>query len=329
MNVESNKKSPDVSERQSEQSEFARHVNEGLGHTPKFLSSRYIYDAAGSRLFEAIMKLPEYYLTRAEYAILEQRSGEIAACLPAWEHFDVVEFGAGDGSKTRLLLSELARQRAFRYLPVDISAAALKTLETNFAGWMPQLNLVPLQAEYFAAVESLRASGRPRLVLFLGSNIGNFSPEQTLAFLRRLQQLLSPGDCLLTGFDLKKEPARILAAYHDSQGVTREFSRNLLHRINRELGGQFDVESFDYAPSYHPDNGELHAYLYSRRAQTVRIEALGLDVPFAAWETIHTEVSRKYAPADIESLADASGFALLSHFFDPRRDFVDSLWQVH
>lgn len=309
-------------------SEFGRHVAESLTQSPKFLSSRYIYDSAGSKLFEGIMKLPEYYLTRAEYAILEQRSGEIAAQLPAWEAFDIVEFGAGDGTKTRLLLQELGKSRRFRYLPVDISQAALETLKQNFAQWLPELALVPLKAEYFAALETLRSSGRPRLVLFLGSNIGNFTLAQTQEFLSELRSRLQPGDCLLTGFDLKKEPARILAAYNDSQGLTRAFSLNLLHRINSELGADFDIAQFEFVPSYNPETGEMHAFLISQRDQTVKIQALGLEVHFAAWETIHTEVSRKYDKALIEKLAADSGFDPRGHFYDPEQDFVDSLWQV-
>lgn len=307
--------------------EFGEHVRAGLNARPRKLSSRYIYDAAGSKLFERIMALPEYYLTRAEYAILESQSGAIADALPAWQHFDLIEFGAGDGTKTRLLLQELlGRGARFRYLPLDISAQALKDLGANLANWLPGLDYVPLQAEYFAGLESLR-DGRPKLVLFLGSNIGNFTPEQTLEFLRHLAASLSPGDCLLTGFDLKKEPQRILSAYHDSQGVTQEFNRNLLRRINRELGGHFDPEAFEFFPSYQPESGEMRAYLVSTKDQSIAIDALGESFSFRAWEAIHTEVSRKYDLPLIESLAEQSGFRVKGHFHDGHWDFVDSLWE--
>ncbi|MEZ0370334.1 MAG: L-histidine N(alpha)-methyltransferase, partial [Candidatus Sericytochromatia bacterium] len=228
---------------------------------------------------------------------------------------------------TRLLLEELSRTRKIRYLPVDISAAALGTLGKNLAQWLPDLDLMPLQAEYFAALDSLRGNGRPKLVLFLGSNIGNFTHVQTIAFLRHLQASLLREDCLLTGFDLKKDPQRILAAYNDSQHVTRDFSRNLLHRINNELGGNFVAPDFDFYPSYNPETGEMHAFLISTRDQDVRIEALDLDLHFIAWETIHTEVSRKYDLPLIESLAAESGFKVIGHFHDPNQDFVDSLWR--
>ncbi len=308
--------------------DFANHVQDGLSARPRWLSSKYIYDAEGSKLFEQIMALPEYYLTRAEYSILEQRSADIAKRLPDWADFDVIEFGAGDGTKTRLLLAELLKQRRFRYLPVDISEQALKDIQLNFSNWLPELDLVPQQAEYFAALDSLKSNGRPKLVLFLGSNIGNFSTEQTLDFLRQLYALLSPGDCLLTGFDLKKEPQRILAAYHDSKGVTQEFNRNLLHRINRELGGDFNPEHFEFFPSYHPETGEMRAYLVSTCSQDVYIETLGEVFHFEAWDAIHTEISRKYTLPRIEELAAKSGFELAEHFLDSQGDFVDSLWQV-
>lgn len=308
--------------------EFAEHVREGLTARPRWLSSRFIYDDAGSKLFAQIMGLPEYYLTRAEYSILEQRSADIVAELPDWAAFDVVEFGAGDGTKTRLLLAELLRQRDFRYLPVDISAQALSDIQVNMRKWLPSLEFNSLQAEYFAALDSLKASGRPKLVLFLGSNIGNFSPQQTLVFLRGLKEHLSPGDCLLTGFDLKKDPLRILAAYNDSQGVTQEFNRNLLHRINRELGGQFTPDNFVFYPSYQPESGEMRAFLVSTVTQDVFIEALGESFHFDAWDTIHTEVSRKYSLPGIENLAAESGFELAEHFLDEPGDFVDSLWKV-
>ncbi|PKL74798.1 MAG: L-histidine N(alpha)-methyltransferase [Candidatus Melainabacteria bacterium HGW-Melainabacteria-1] len=306
--------------------EFARHVSEGLNSSPRWLSSRFIYDAVGSKLFEQIMHLPEYYLTRAEFSILERESGAIADALPAWPSFDVIEFGAGDGTKTRLLLQELLKSRQLRYVPIDISDQALLDIEVNMRQWLPELELAPLHAEYFSGLESLRHSGRPKLVLFLGSNIGNFNQTQTLAFLRQMQQALSPGDCLLAGFDLKKDPKRILAAYNDSQGVTQAFNLNLLHRINRELGGQFIPSQFEFVPSYQPESGEMHAFLVSKQEQKVYIEALEQHFHFPAWAAIHTEVSRKYDLATIEALADDSGFGVSGHFFDAGHDFVDSLW---
>lgn len=308
--------------------DFAQHVKTGLNASPRFLSSRYIYDELGSALFQDIMQLPEYYLTRTEFAILEQYSATISAAFKPTAPFDLIEFGAGDGTKTRLLLQQFLQDRHdFRYLPIDISTNALQGLKDNLHLTWPELEVRPLDDEYFAALASLKDSSRRKLVLFLGSNVGNFTQQQSIAFFSEIASNLHPQDLLLTGFDLKKDPAQIHAAYHDSQGVTAAFNRNLLVRINRELGGDFKPEQFAFYPFYNPENGEVRSYLLSTRQQSVSIEALGQRFEFARWDSIHTEISRKYDLPQIEALARESGFAVHQHLSDSDNLFVDSLWK--
>ncbi len=308
--------------------DFAQHVHEGLNASPRFLSSRFIYDEIGSALFQEIMQLPEYYLTRTEFAILEQYSATISATFKPNTPFDLIEFGAGDGTKTRLLLQQfLHDQHDFRYLPIDISCDALAGLEHNLHLSWPELEVKPLSDEYFAALATLKDSSRRKLVLFLGSNVGNFTPQQSIDFFTEIASNLHPEDLLLTGFDLKKDPHQIHAAYNDNQGVTSKFNRNLLVRINRELGGNFKPEQFAFYPLYNPETGEVRSYLLSTQQQSVTIEALGQSFDFAPWESIHTEISRKYDLPQIEALAEQSGFAVHQHLTDQNNLFVDSLWK--
>ncbi len=308
---------------------FAEHVRLGLSQSPRALSSMYIYDEKGSKLFQSIMELPEYYLTRAEYEILELQSPDIAYLLQAQpeDGLDVVEFGAGDGTKTRLLLTHLLQQQwDFRYVPIDISRDALEGLTADLARQFPEMPVEPVVGDYFKSLEQLSQSPRRKLVLFLGSNVGNFSHAQANAFFERMHEGLNPGDQVLVGFDLKKNPAQILAAYNDSEGVTAHFNQNLLARINRELGGNFDLSQFKYTPVYNPESGEMHAYQLSLADQDVYVEAVDESFHFARWDTIHTEVSRKYSLDMIETFAQNNGYKVSAHFKDANDYFIDSLW---
>lgn len=309
---------------------LADEVRTGLQKTPKRLSSRFFYDAEGSRLFSEIMHAPEYYLTRAEYEILDTHRAALSRLFaPDGRPFDLVELGAGDGLKTKLLLGYLHEQQAdFAYAPVDISADALAGLTADIRTRWPDLRLAPQHTDYVRALEQLAdESAARKVVLFLGSNVGNLAPDEAKAFYGQLHDRLRPGDLMLTGFDLQKHPAIIQAAYNDRQGLTRAFNLNLLRRINRELDASFDLSAFDHYETYNPETGEARSYLVSQKAQTVQIGALGLTVLFAAGEIIHTELSRKFTPAQIEQLAQATGFSIVGWFTDDNGYFADVVFR--
>ena len=313
---------------QPEVAELARHVAAGLGRVPKTLSSMYFYDDVGSRLFQQIMELPEYYPTRTESAIFREHGAAIAAALrPAGAgggDFALVELGAGDGAKTKLLLRELlAAGTAFTYAPVDISAGAMAGLVQALARELPALPVAPVVADYAAALAQLRTRPGSKAVLFLGSNIGNFNPSDRLDFLRTLAAPLAPTDRLLIGFDLRKDPRRIRAAYDDAQGVTAAFNLNLLTRLNRELGADFDLVHWQHYTDYNPLTGAVRSFLVSARAQQVRFAVLDKIVDFTAWEVIHTENSYKFTLPQIEGLASEAGLQVVAVFTDAASDFAD------
>lgn len=309
---------------------FAREVDAGLEKRPRELPSKYFYDAAGNRLFQRIMHMPEYYLTDCEYDVFVTHRDEMLSLFAEGaERFRLVEFGAGDGFKTKLLLSHFLQQGAtFTYTPIDISGQILEQLGTTLRREMPTLDIQPMACEYFQALERLpRERDIRNVVLFLGSNIGNFSESVAEAFLTTLARCLSPGDLLLIGMDLKKHPEIILRAYDDPQGITREFNLNLLHRMNRELGADFEPRRFTHWPVYDPLSGVARSYLVSLEEQRVCIPAAGKTYHFAPWESIHTENSQKYDLDTIEAMSANSGFEVRRHFLDSRQWFVDSLWK--
>jgi L-histidine N-alpha-methyltransferase len=309
---------------------FAKEVKEGLSAPQKYLSSKYFYDAVGDVLFQKIMQLPEYYLTRAEFDILEQYRGDILRPLIALnEPFNLIEMGAGDGLKTRLLLSFLYEQKVpFTYYPIDISSNVLQQLQEALAKEYPGLSVEPVEGTYHEALEMQRWNQeQPSLMLFLGSNMGNFLKGEALGLLDEIAQVLRTDDMLLAGFDLMKDPEVILKAYNDSQGVTRDFNLNLLYRINRELGGNFDPHKFKHWPVYDPVRGECKSYLISMEKQTVHITALDSTFKFDEYEAIFTEVSKKYSVVELEKYAREKGFEVRQNYMDGRRYFTDSLWR--
>lgn len=317
---------PSAATRQPATSELARHVADGLRRSPKTLSSMYFYDDAGSRLFQQIMDLPEYYPTRAEFAIFREHGAAIVKALGgrAADEFSLVELGAGDGAKTKLLLRELlAAGTDFTYAPVDISAGAMSGLVAALNQELPALRVVPVVESYAAALRQLRTRPGRKAVLFLGSNIGNFGPAERLDFLRQLAAPLGPADRLLIGFDLQKDPRRIRAAYDDAQGVTAAFNLNLLTRLNRELGADFAPAHWQHYTDYEPLTGAVRSFLVSARAQQVHFAALDETVDFAAWEVIHTENSYKFTRAQIEELAAEVGLRVVEFFTDTAADFAD------
>jgi L-histidine N-alpha-methyltransferase len=287
--------------------EFGRHVAAGLTAAPKRLSCRYFYDREGSRLFEAICALPEYYLTRAETAILREHVHDVAADFP--RDVTVIELGSGSAKKTRLLLEALLHgRRKLRYVPIDICRPVLEESATALLRLFPELDIVAVAAEYHEGLRQvLSESSAPKLVLWLGSNIGNFERTDAGAFLRQVGDTLRAGDRVLVGVDLRKDRAVLEAAYDDAAGVTAAFNRNLLARINDELNGNFDLSAFQHRAIYDVDKGRIEMYLVSTRSQRVTIGRLGLEVAFAAGEQIHTENSYKYSLPEMEAVAAAAG----------------------
>ncbi|MGE0785648.1 MAG: L-histidine N(alpha)-methyltransferase [Sandaracinaceae bacterium] len=311
--------------------DFAHDVLVGLSERPKRISSKYFYDDAGSRYFQRIMELDEYYPTTCETEILAARAHEIISPMLGRGAFNLVDLGAGDGKKTRILMEAIQHARAeFVFVPIDISEGAMRSLVKDIGERLPGTRIEGLVCEYADGVRYLGRAHEERanLVLFLGSNIGNFNRVQARAFLRRLWSALRPGDCVLIGFDLKKDIEVLLRAYNDSHGITSAFNLNLLTRMNRELGADFDVSQFRHFGTYNVFNGAMESYLVSQAPQLVRIEALGQTFAFDAWEPMHTEYSYKYLRADIDRLALETGFSVMRQFEDDRDWFASSLWRV-
>ncbi len=314
---------------QPDVADLAENVRTGLIQTPKQLSSRFLYDAEGSRLFQAIMHLPEYYLTRSEYEILDRHKADLLALFGPKEPFSLIELGAGDGLKTKILLRHFLAQKAqFSYVPIDISVDALDNLAADLRHELADLSVEPQHDDYFNALERLSVNtDRRNVVLFLGSNVGNFASADAIDFYRQIADRLRPGDLMLTGFDLQKNPATIQAAYSDQQGVTRAFNLNLLRRINRELDADFNLDQFEHYESYNPENGEARSYLVSQCGQTVQIRALEMTVSFENAEVIHTEISRKFSKKNIFELADATDFSVAGWFSDQKDYFADVIFR--
>jgi L-histidine Nalpha-methyltransferase len=301
--------------------EFGRDVTAGLTASPKRLDCRYFYDAEGSALFDAICELPEYYLTRAETAILRGHAGDIAAPFPG--DVTLVELGSGSAAKTRLLLEALLRNRSqLRYVPIDICRPVLEASAAKLLREFPGLEITAVAAEYHQGLQHLLAeTDRPKLILWLGSNIGNFGQIDAARFLAQVRAAMTVADRLLIGVDLRKDKAILEAAYDDAAGVTAAFNLNLLARINRELDGDFDLRAFQHRAVYDEAAGRIEMYLVSTRAQRVRIGRLGLEIAFAAGEMVHTENSYKYSPAEIADLCAAAELVIEHSYFDAERRF--------
>jgi L-histidine N-alpha-methyltransferase len=286
--------------------EFARDIRESLSQTPRRLPSRYLYDALGSALFDAICALPWYRVTRDELAMLERHGAEVlAACA---DIRSVVELGPGNGVKLARLLA--ARDHVARALDihlVDVSSAALDAAATRLAT-LPGLSIYLHPSSYEAGLAEIGHMAGPKLVLMLGSNIGNFDPTQAVQLLRAIHAAMRPGDRLMLGADLVKPEREMLLAYDDPLGVTAAFDRNLLLRINRELGGDFDLDGFDYRVTWNPHASRIEARLVSRRRQELRIAAADIALTLEAGEPIWIESAHKYTPAGVSSLLAEAGF---------------------
>jgi len=308
--------------------EFSQDIRAGLTSSPRHLFPKYLYDELGSRLFEAICEVDEYYPTRAEDEILKTHAEEIAGCLPASD--TLIELGSGSAEKTRRLIEAFTRQRQeLLFIPVDISPTALATSAQALLGSYPNLRIEAYAADYYQALEALPDFGpNPVLVLFLGSNIGNFEPPQASRFLRAIRRVLRPHDVLLLGADLKKDRQTLEAAYNDALGVTRAFIVNELARINRELDANFDLWAFGLRSSYNEAMGRVEVSLESLRAQSVNVRALNLNIDLAAGEKIHVENAYKYDLDDLRTLGNETGFALERTWLDSAERFSSNLFRV-
>jgi dimethylhistidine N-methyltransferase len=310
-------------------SEIATDTLKGLTSKNKYLLSKYFYDDEGSRIFQEIMRMPEYYLTDCELEIFtNQQEKIINAFKQSVNGFDLIDLGAGDGLKTSILLKQIVNKfiRA-QYIPVDISVKANADLVRKLAIELPDLNVKPITGDYFHELKRLNGySGLRKVFLFLGANIGNFSDEEIQLFLGKLSSLCQKGDKLMIGFDLKKSPEVIMNAYNDPHGHTRRFNLNHLVRLNRELEAHFKPENFEQHTEYNPLNGAVKSFLVSKKDQPVLISALEQNFYFKKWEPIFMEQSRKFDIDTIALIANHHGFKVETQFTDSRNYFVDSLW---
>lgn len=309
---------------------IAHAVEEGFAKNPKHLPSWLFYDEAGDKIFQAIMRMPEYYLTGCEYEILNGHKENLRQHFTSdGSIFDLIEFGAGDGLKTEILLRHFSEQRtSFQYMPVDISSSVLDQLTERLLAAVPSLSIQPVNKPYDEALVSVQERDHNRKVyLFLGANIGNFIPADAEHFVATIAASMEQDDQLLIGFDLKKDPRLVQAAYDDPHGITRDFNLNLLVRLNRELGADFQPGQFTHYPYYDPETGITKSYLVSMNDQDVHIEALHKTIHFKRWEIIHTEVSQKYDVAMIEKLAARTGLEIVQYYYDRKYYFTDVLFR--
>lgn len=282
-------------------------VRDGLARRPRSLPPKYFYDARGSKLFEEITRLPEYYLTRAERSILLRTAPSLVEDVrPA----ALVEFGSGSSGKTEILLDAGGREGSLAaYAPIDVSRDAIERAVVRLAGRYPGLEIVGVVGDFHEELD-LPFAGVERLVLLLGSTIGNFRPGEARAFSGRVRSLLTPSDAFLVGFDLVKDRAALLAAYDDAQGVTAEFNRNVLRVLNDKLGSDFDPEAFRHRADWNEEEARIEMHLVSERRQSVSLPSLGLELEFEPGETICTELSHKYTPESATALLEAGGLAV-------------------
>lgn len=300
---------------------FADDVTAGLRASPKALSSKYLYDRVGSALFDAIMHLPEYYLSNAETEILRECGWEIVRVLD--EPIDFLELGSGNAVKTRLLIAEALRvQGRMLYSPIDISTGSLRSSSLALVESFPGLSVRAYAGDYFDVLASRTLQFERRmLAMHMGSNIGNYEPAQARQLMRLIAAAQRPGDGLLLGTDLKKDRETLEAAYNDPVGVTAAFNKNLLARINQELGADFDVRNFDHVVHYDEKRGSVDSFLQARRAADVFVASSGLHVSLAAGERIHTESSYKFSDRDVADLGTAAGYRLTSTWHDRAHRF--------
>ncbi len=301
-------------------------ITDGLSNKNKSLPSWLFYDEEGDRLFQQIMAMPEYYLTDSEFQIFQNHKSEILkAFTENSEGFNLIEFGAGDGMKTEVLLKHFTAQKAnFTYKPVDISASVLEQLTDRMSKSVPELSIEPINKEYFSALDALNADRKnPMIVLFMGANIGNFALPEAHQFVKKIADSLRPNDQLMIGFDLKKNPNMILKAYNDDKGITTAFNMNLLTRLNNELEADFKLDRFMHYPYYDPQSGTTKSFIVSKEKQTINFRAINQSFHFKAWEPIHVEFSQKFDEEMISELASFAGLSVEQYFYDEQKYFAD------
>ena len=316
-----------TSTKQNHTQQFYADVMAGLQASPKYMQSKYFYDTAGDQLFQDIMNCDEYYPTNCELEIFAEQTADLAeAILVGGDGFDLIELGAGDATKSSYLLQHLLDIKAnFTYLPIDISDHVIDYLNSTLPVTLPGLQIDGLNGDYFDMLKKAAArSTRRKVVLFLGSNVGNMPVSAAEKFCQELRNHLSPGDMALIGIDLKKNPKTILAAYNDKGGITKRFNLNLLERINSELNADFDLSQFDHYPTYDPETGSCKSYLISLTDQTVKIN--GEPITFLKNEHVFMEISQKYTITQTDQLAKLAGFKTDGHFYDKKQWFLDVIW---
>jgi L-histidine N-alpha-methyltransferase len=308
---------------------FLEEVLEGLHSEPKYLLSKYFYDKAGDKLFQQIMDSDEYYPTKCELEIFTTQTHNLAKTLKnGFDTFDLIELGAGDATKSSHLLKQLVIEKAnFTYYPIDISKSMVAHLEEMLPQKIESLQVTGLNGEYFQMLEkAAQISSKMKVILFLGSNIGNVPTNEAEKFCKTLRSHLKKGDFALMGFDLKKNPQIILAAYNDTKGYTKAFNLNLLKRINKELNADFDITCFEHYAMYDPETGSCKSYLISLKNQAVNINNADM-IHFKENEFIFMEISQKYSINQTDELARASGFKPIKHFLDSKNWFLDTVWE--
>lgn len=309
-------------------SKFEEDVWTGLTDFPKHLPSMYIYDKKGDELFQEIMAMREYYLTDCEFEILRQHKDAITEEFNAENGFDLIELGAGDGKKTKIVLRYLAENNyRFDYLPIDISQHILDKLQESLEEELPEVSVKTQQGTYFEVLDELaQYNKRKKVIIVLGSNIGNLLHPDAIRFMRNIQQTMEEGDMLFMGFDQKKHPEKIWRAYNDEGGITEAFNKNLLARINRELGGDFDLDQFIHWETYNPETGTAKSFLISLKPQEVRVKKIGLTTYFKKWESLHIEISQKYDDDVVKWLAGEAGLRIRNSFSDDKEYFKNYIF---
>jgi dimethylhistidine N-methyltransferase len=306
--------------------QFKKDIEKGLSNFPKSIPSKYFYDKIGDALFIQIMNMPEYYPTRAEYEIFKDKHQEMISSIDIKPDtfFELIELGAGDGTKTKELLNALLHGGYdFEYLPIDISLSALESLETELEQEFPSLQVRKKHGDYFGVLETLKENHHPKVILFLGSNIGNLSDEQSASFIYQIGANLKAGDKLILGVDLIKSEKLVIPAYDDPHGITSAFNLNLLSRINNELGGDFDLSTFEHAPEYTSIEGIARSYLVSLVTQEIPIRGIGKSFKFEKGEKMQTEISRKYNDQILDKILCKTDFKIVNKLTDSRGYFAD------
>ena len=315
---------------QMQVSQFYDDVMNGLSAPNKYLQSKYFYDVHGDKLFQRIMDLKEYYPTAAEMDIFSNKTDLLisAIMINNREIFDIIELGAGDAIKSQHLLKSLIKNKiSFTYIPIDISQNITDFLSINLPAAIQDIKVEAINADYLSGLQiAVSRSTNKKIILFLGGNIGNMEPQAAVQFCKEIRSSMVPGDKLILGIDLKKNPKRILSAYNDRTGVTKEFNLNLLTRINTELGADFNTSLFDHYASYDPVSGACKSFLVSLNKQVVTIRNEVIN--FEKNEVIFMEVSQKYSPDEISHMAQLSGFKLTAAIYDGHHDFTDVVWTV-